>query len=598
MDPAGVPPLLLHQVPGAVWTTDHDLRITSVFGRAVAGRGDLVGSTVYDLVGSRDPNVPAIAHHLAALSGHKRSFRFPVGKRWYHCNVGPLLDGCGEVTGCAGTAVDVTARDRAERWRRRTRIQLTTAQRLCHVGSFERNVRTGRVTWSEELYRIFGLLRGEIEPSYEAFLARVHPDDRERVAAAIAESLRTGKTLVQEHRLVRPDGEMRELQTRAAVTRDACSRVVSLVGSVLDVTQLHENQRMLERKRSLLHGTIEATADGLLVVDRQGRVVIYNERFLSLWRIPNEDARTKDDAALVEHVKSQLVSPTLFERRIRDRYAEPESETFDVLRFTDGRIYERLSRPLREGDRVTGRVWSFRDVTERERALRAREELLSVVAHEIRSPITSIRLSVQTLRHPSVSTAAAARALDVVDREDKRLARFVDELIDVGRIRAGCFDFLIEDVDLSEVARTVVEQLSDDLARFASPVTLTADEHVHGRWDRVRLEDMLTYLLGNAMKFGAGKPIELTVHALDGHAVVRVTDHGIGIPPEMQEKIFEPYARAVSTRQFGGLGLGLYIAKTIVQGMGGGIGVESRPGDATTFTVDLPAVAVTRRSQE
>jgi PAS domain S-box-containing protein len=588
----------LHQVPGAVWTTDRDLRITSAFGRALPDRADLVGSTLYDVVGAHDAHHPAIAHHLAALAGRPQSFRCAVGKRRYQCNVGPLLDERGEVVGCVGNAVDVTARARAERRRKHVRIQFAMAQRLCHVGSFERNVRTGRVIWSDELYRILGHRRGEVEPSYQGFMARVHPEDRARVAAAVDELLRSGKGLVQEHRIVQPDGTVREIQTRAASTRDADGRITGLIGSLLDVTQLHEDQRMLERKRSLLGGTLEATADGILVVDREGRVVIYNERFLSLWRITDEVARTKDDVALIEHVRGQLVSPTQFERSIRDHYAEPERESFGVLRFKDGRIYERHSRPLREGDRITGRVWSFHDVTERERALRGREELLSVVAHEIRSPITSIRLSVQTLRHPAVPPEAAARALDVVEREDRRLARFVDELIDVGRIRVGCFEFLIEDVDLADVARSVVEQLSDDMARASSPITLRVDDHVQGRWDRVRLEEMLTYLLANAMKFGAGKPIELTVSARDGHAVVHVTDHGIGIPPEMHEKIFEPYARAVSARQFGGLGLGLYIAKTIVQGMGGGIGVESRPGDGTTFTVDLPVVAVTRRSPE
>ena len=110
---------------------------------------------------------------------------------------------------------------------------------------------------------------------------------------------------------------------------------------------------------------------------------------------------------------------------------------------------------------------------------------------------------------------------------------------------------------------------------------------MHGHWDRFRLEEVLTNLLTNAMKYGGGKPIELSVHQLDGHAVVRVTDHGVGIPPEMHETIFQPYVR-VSAPQFAGVGLGLYIVKTIVQGLGGSIRIESRQGDATTFTVDLP----------
>jgi signal transduction histidine kinase len=158
----------------------------------------------------------------------------------------------------------------------------------------------------------------------------------------------------------------------------------------------------------------------------------------------------------------------------------------------------------------------------------------------------------------------------------------------MGRIQVGRLEFLLEDVDLADVARSVAEQLGSELARAQSPLTLQVDAHVRGHWDRFRLEEVLTNLLTNAMKFGAGKPIELTVHQLDGHALVRVTDHGVGIAPEMHEKIFLPYERGVSARQFGGVGLGLYIVRTIVQGLGGSIRVESRPGEATTFTVQLP----------
>jgi PAS domain S-box-containing protein len=586
-DAAGSPPLL-YQVPGAVWTTDRDLRVTAAFGSSLAGRDDLVGSTLYDLVGTRDPHEPAIARHLAALAGRQQSFRYTVSARWFQVRLAPLLDEAGQTVGCVGIAVDVTAQHKVEERRERTRSQLADAQRLCHVGSFEWDVGTGRVVWSDEMHNIFAVSRDAFEGTLEGFFSRVHPDDRETMKARIGELVRSGGTFVGEHRIVRPDGTVREIETRGEVVRGARGETIAVIGSAMDVTELRESERRLERKRSLLRATLEATADGLLVVDRAGKVVTYNERFVSLWRLPGALVRSKDDAAILAFVLDQLVDPDQFVRGVRELYAEPGRESFDVLHFKDGRVYERYSRPQRVGDRVTGRVWSFRDVTERERALRAREELLSIVAHEIRSPVTSIHLSVQTLRRRDAPPDAALRAIDIVEREDRRLARFVDELIDMGRIQGGRLDFRIEDVNLSDVARSVAEQLGADFARARSPLTLHVDPHVHGRWDRFRLEEVLTNLLTNAMKFGSGKPIELTVHQLDGHALVRVTDHGMGIPPEMQEKIFLPYERGVSSHQIGGVGLGLYIVKTIVQGLGGSIRVESRPGEATTFTVELP----------
>jgi PAS domain S-box-containing protein len=470
--------------------------------------------------------------------------------------------------------------------RARASTQLEEAQRLCHVGSFEWDVKSGVVICSDEMYRILGLSRGELEPTREALLALLHPDDRERAKNNAAELLRSGRTFVGEQRIVRPDGTVREIETRGEVARDARGEATAVIGSAMDVTDLHESQRHLEHKRSLLNAALEATADGLLVVDRTGRVVTSNERFRSLWRLPDALARTLDDAQLIASVLEQVVEPEAFVRGVKAIYAEPERESFDVIRFKDGRIYERYSRPQRISGSVTGRVWSFRDVTERERALRAREELLAVVAHEIRSPIMSMNLAVQTLRHAAATADARRRALDIVEREGHRLTRFVDELIDAGRIQSGRLEFRLEDVDLAELARSVAEQLAPELAHARSTLSLQLDTTVHGHWDRFRLEEVLVNLLSNAMKYGAGKPIELEVHQFDGHVLLRVTDHGVGIPPEMKDKIFLPYERAA--RQFGGVGLGLYIVKTIVQGLGGSIRVDSRQGDVTTFTVDLP----------
>lgn len=585
MKPAGAP-ALLHQVPGVIWTTDRDLRVTAAFGRALAGRTDLVGWTVYELLGTTDPEEPAIASHLAALAGRPRSVRYVVGKRCYQASVTPMVDRRGRTFGCAGIAVDVTARHRMDARRARSSAQLSQAQRLCHVGSFEWDVKTDKVVWSDEMYSIFGLARREFDCTQAGLRARIHPDDRDRFEADVASVLRTGRAFINEFRIVRPDGTVREIETRGEVARAPTGEATAVIGSAMDVTELRDSQRHLEHKRSLLNAALEATADGLLVVDRAGRVVTYNDRFRSLWRLPEAVERTRDDAQMIASVLEQLADREGFVERVQAIYAEPEKESFDVIRFKDGRVYERHSRPQRLGGRVTGRVWSFRDVTERERALRAREELLAVVAHEIRSPIMSMHLAVQTLRHGKASEDARRRALDIVEREGRRLTRFVDELIDAGRIQSGRMEFRLEDVDLAELARTVADQLGPELSRAHSTLSLQLDTQVHGHWDRFRLEEVLVNLLSNAMKYGGGKPIELEVHRLDGHALLRVTDHGVGIPTEMQERIFLPYERA--SAQFGGVGLGLYIVKTIVQGLGGSIRVDSRQGDVTTFTVDLP----------
>jgi signal transduction histidine kinase len=217
-----------------------------------------------------------------------------------------------------------------------------------------------------------------------------------------------------------------------------------------------------------------------------------------------------------------------------------------------------------------------------------RADFLSIVAHEIRSPLTSMHLSVQRLRRRPLPPSDLARALDLVEREDRRLGRFVDELLDVGRIQAGRFAFDFQEVDFAAVVRAAAGPLAGELARSRSSLAITTESTLVGHWDRFRLEQVVTSLLSNAIKFGLGKPIEISLAASDRQAVLRVTDHGQGIAAGMREKIFLPFERAVSARHYGGLGLGLYIVRTIVTGMGGTVGLESERGAGTSFVVTLP----------
>jgi signal transduction histidine kinase len=221
-------------------------------------------------------------------------------------------------------------------------------------------------------------------------------------------------------------------------------------------------------------------------------------------------------------------------------------------------------------------------------ALHGRDEFLAVTAHEIRGPLTSLHLAVQSLLRGTLSPSATHAALEVIEREDRRLARFVEELIDFGRIRTGQMHFVLEEVDLGTVARDVVSRLSGDAARAGSTVTVSTDGNLVGQWDRFRLEQVVTNLLANAIKYGRGQPIRIAAGRSDGHVSMTVVDQGIGIEPAMLGRIFDPFQRAVAARHYGGLGLGLHISKMIVEALGGTIEVESHPGKGSRFTVDLP----------
>jgi PAS domain S-box-containing protein len=233
-------------------------------------------------------------------------------------------------------------------------------------------------------------------------------------------------------------------------------------------------------------------------------------------------------------------------------------------------------------------------------AIRVREEFLSIASHELRTPLTPLQIQLQRLTgarsKAAVEVIAPERLRPILvraERQVQRLAALIDNLLDVSRITAGRMRLELETgVDLAELVHDVATRFGEELARSACPLELVAEGPVVGTFDRLRLEQVVTNLLSNAVKYGPGKPIAIRVAAVGDQAILAVTDHGIGVPPDKVKKIFDRFERAVSAQSYGGLGLGLYIARQIVDGHGGTIEVESELGVGSTFTVKLPRRSV------
>ncbi|WP_163998205.1 AAA family ATPase [Pyxidicoccus caerfyrddinensis] len=227
---------------------------------------------------------------------------------------------------------------------------------------------------------------------------------------------------------------------------------------------------------------------------------------------------------------------------------------------------------------------------ESQQAIHLRDEFLSIAAHELYTPITALQLSVQGLARGGAapSPETVLRTARTTQAQTRRLAHLVDELLDVSRIETGRLHLHLEPVDLAAVVQDVVEGMKDAFTRAQSPLNLHVDACCAGRWDRVRLEQVVTNLLSNALKFGAGRPIEVRLEEVDAHARLDVVDQGIGIPPARLPFIFGRFERAVSSREYGGLGLGLFIVREIVSALGGRVSVESTEGQGSRFTVELP----------
>ncbi|WP_164018975.1 sensor histidine kinase [Pyxidicoccus trucidator] len=375
-----------------------------------------------------------------------------------------------------------------------------------------------------------------------------------------------------------------------------------------DAAEERQAREHLEEKSSLLRATFDSIADGVVVVDLARRITAFNKRFQEIWGLTDAMLEERDAEKAVVRAAPLVKDPERFVTLILRRFQPSPEEDVDTVELKDGRTLERKSLPMRSGDSVIGRVWSYRDVTmavraqaERERllreaqeAIRVREDFLSIAAHELKTPLTPLKLHLQMMEGQARSgRPVAPRHVHKALSQVSRLAVLVNDLLDASRIQAGRLELARERISLGSFLHEAVSDFRSLSALHALEYEEPGEPLVI-LGDRSRLSQVLMNLVENAFKYSpGGGTVRVTARREGARAVVSVKDSGIGIPADQTAHLFERFFRARNApiSGFGGLGLGLYICHDIIERHGGSIWVDSEQGNGSTFHFSLPLLA-------
>ena len=534
-------------------------------------------------------------------------------------------------TEIVASAVIITEKVALEEAAKKQKALLQQAETLASLGHWSIDVVKQDVFWSDEIYRIHGVNKSEYTPTLESAIDFYHPDDIEKVQQCVDDAMLngTGWELIQ--RIVRPSGEVRDVQSKAMIQRNELGTVTSIFGTFQDITE-RKNAELeketliseLAKSNEMANAILSASRHLLITTDTVGIVTQFNAASESVLGYTADEVVGKQTPALWhDEAEIKKRAQALFEE-----FGERLSNGFDVFTKkarTYGTDTDEWTFIRKDGSRfpvsltvtcikdakgeVTGYLGVIEDITERQEKSReleaakqkaevaniAKSRFLASMSHEIRTPMNGILGTLQLL-DDEITAPSEKRLLNNALTSSYYLLTIVNDILDFSKIEA-------EMLSLETIAFSVRQLLNEVASNFVPKAKTKGvifknalEKGLHDVWlgDPVRIKQIMTNLISNAVKFTEKGSVTVALSTkredIGSSLILKVIDTGIGMDTEVIEGLFERFTQADSstTRKYGGTGLGMTITKSLVELMNGTLSVDSELGKGTTFTVALP----------
>jgi PAS domain S-box-containing protein len=511
--------------------------------------------------------------------------------RWFLVRAMPVRDETGQMIKWFGTCTDIEEQKRAEQRIKESeenwRVLAETVPQLVWAMSPD-----GLIGYTNQRWHDYtGFTLEQIQSDRWAYLQFIHPDDREGNRTHWPHAQDTGEMYEHEERLRNGQtGAYRWFLVRALPVRDEAGQIVKWIGSATDIEEQKRIEEALRQSQKRIRALIDSNIIGIISLEEEGSVIVEaNDAWLRMTGYSREDVHSRtltgvrttvpEDAPLFERARQEVAA--------RGQYTPFEIETVcrDGSRLpvlVGGVLFQEQPRQI---------VVFMLDNSARKELEQRKDDFISMASHELRNPFAALKLQTTLLRRQLAKqgTLDQAPALARMEVQINKVTRLVDELLDVSKIQAGSLEYVRETVDLDALLQEIIDTLQQTSPSHTLVVRGTVGTSLIG--DPDRFGQVFINLISNAIKYSPdAETVEIDLSTSPEMVTVRVRDHGLGIPREQRDRIFDRFYRVSGPKQraISGLGMGLYIVAEIVKHHGGSITVDSTVGKGSTFTVTLP----------